>query len=343
MDPKRVPKTCVAQFSVLRKPLAYKQLDFYQTAVTQARTELLKVPPFSNFLAFQGPWMPEMDFVKPSFKIPNSKDTCVYIKSYPNKNELQLLTHSFDFGNKKSEPHQRLYIIFEMRVKSKFQLQKIKTESQDSKIVHTKVHSDYNLASGTLLENAENVIQTMDEDVTQANTDWYSALVTYCEQRQICNDNLLQIQPKPYQQTLPEQEHSPALIHCTEVLHLVNNRGQVKPNLQIQIKTAGGREVFHSPDTTGTPLTTPLKGPSSSPMIPPTDELTLQSQPQTLQPQLIGMTPEMIINILQQAQPAQPQVPMHLRLGPKTPPLEQQKQSVPPKKQKYQSGYRAEK
>ena len=217
------PETCLAQFSVFRKPLAYKQLDFYQAAVTQARTELLKVPPFSQFLAFQGPWMPEMEFAKPSFKIPNSKDTCVYIKSYPNKNELQLLTHSFDFGNEKTEPHQKLYIIFEMGLKSKFQLQKIKTQDQENKIAHTEVDSDFNSATQTLLENAENVMQTMDENVTQANTDWYSALVTYREQRQICTNNLLQVQPKPYQQTLPEQEHSPALVHCTEALHLVNN------------------------------------------------------------------------------------------------------------------------
>ena len=123
--------------------------------------------------------------------------------------------------------------------------------------------SNFNLATRTLLENAENAIQMMDEDVTQANTDWYSALVTYREQQKICNDHLLQIQPRPYQQSLTEQEHAPTLIHCTEVLHLVNNKGKVKPNLHIQIKPAGGWEVFHTPDTTGTPLTTPLEGPSA--------------------------------------------------------------------------------
>ena len=137
MDPKRVPKTCVTQFSVHRKPFAYKHLDFYQTAVTQAKTELLKVPPFSNLMALQGPWMPQWDFIKPSFKIPYSKDTCVYIKSYPNKNELLLVTHSFAFGTEKMDAHQRLYIILEVSLKSKYQLQKIKTESFDKKL-HTQ-------------------------------------------------------------------------------------------------------------------------------------------------------------------------------------------------------------
>ena len=45
---------------------------------------------------------------------------------------------------------------------------------------------------------------------------------------------------------------------------------------------------------------------------------------------------------MQQAQPVQPQVPMHLRLGPKTLPIEPEKPQVPPKKQRWQSGLRAE-
>ena len=344
MDPKRIPKTCITQFSVHRKPLGYKHLDFYETAVDQAKIELLKTPPFSNLVAFQGPWMPQIEFIKPSFKIPNSKDTCVYIKSYPNLNELHLLQQSFDFGNGKVESYQKLYIILEVSIKTKFRLQKIKTEGPDDTVAHAAVDSDFNLASRTLLDNAEKVIHTMNENVTQANEDWYSALVTYREQRQICNNNLLQIQPRPYLQSLSEQEHAPALIHCTEVLHLVNNRGQVKPNLQIQIKTVGGREVFHTPDTTGTPLTTPLEGPSTFPLIPTGKEEPITTdQPPSTQTPLIGLTKEMLIDILQQAQPAQPQLPMHLRLGPKTPPPEPQTQNEPLKRRRGQSGQRADK
>ena len=338
IDPTRVPKTCVARFSVQRKPLAYKQADFYETAVNQARIELLKVPPFSNLVAIQGPWMPQLEFIKPSFKIPKTRDTCVYSKTYPNKNELLMITHSFDFGTEHTEPHQKLYIIFDVNLKSKFHLQKIKTEEPVNKITHTATDSEFNLATGTLIDNAEKVIQTMNVDISQANTDWYSALITYREQRQLDNTNLLQIHPRPYTQSLPEQEHAPALLRCTEARHLVNNKGQVKPNLQVQIKTTGGREVFHTPDTTGTPLATPQAMPSTESI---TDEMNPTAQTQAVQP-VFGLTQEMLMNIIQQTQPAQQaQIPMHLRLGPKTPPLAQTNPPGSPKKRRFQSGQRA--
>ena len=325
IDPTKVPKTCITQFSVHRKPLAYRQADFYTTAVDQARIELFKAPPFSSFLAFQGPWMPTIEFVKPAFKLPNTKDTCVFIKAHPTERQLMLLTHAHTFGNEKTEPHQKLYIIFDLVIKSKFQLEKVKTEIPEAISNTVATDSEYNLASRTLLENAEKVIPMLDENVAQAETEWYNALIVYKDQRQINPDNLVQIQPRPYQPALTVQDHAPALVHCTEVQHLVNNRGQVKPNLQIQIRAAGGREVFHTPDTTGTPLATPTETPTemSQPIaIPLQVEPIGQGQPPTIQPQIIGLTPEMLRSLMQQAQPAPVQVPMHLRLGPKTPPLE---------------------
>ena len=311
----------------------------------QARIELFKAPPFSSFLALQGPWMPTIEFVKPAFKLPNTKDTCVYIKSHPTERQLMLLTHSHNFGKENAEPHQRLYIIFDLVLKSKFQLEKVKTEIPEAISNTVATDSEYNLASRTLLENAEKVIPMLDENVAQAETEWYNALIVYKDQRQINPDNLVQIQPRPYQPALTVQDHAPALVHCTEVQHLVNNRGQVKPNLQIQIRAAGGREVFHTPDTTGTPLATPTETPTemAQPMaISLQSEPIIQGQPPTMQPQIIGLTPEMLRSLMQQAQPAPVQVPMHLRLGPKTPPLETEKPQIPPKRRRGQSGTRAE-
>ena len=345
MDPQKVPKTCITQFSVHRKPFGYRQADFYTTAVDQARIELFRSPPFAALSALQGPWMPTIGFVKPAFKLPNTKDTCVYIKSYPSQRELMLLSHSHDFGNEKTAPHQKLYIIFDLVLKSKFQLEKIKTETPEATPNTVATDCEYNLASRTLLENAEKVVPMLDENVTQAETEWYNALLTYKEQRQISPDNLVQIQPRPYQPALTVQDHAPALIHVTEVQHLVNNRGQVKPNLQIQIKTAGGREVFHTPDTTGTPLATPTEAPTETPqpvVVALQPESITQGQPHAMQPQIIGLTPEMLRTLMQQAQPAPAQVPMHLRLGPPTPPVKTEKPPLPPKKRRHQSGQRAE-
>ena len=345
----KTPKTCVAQFCIMRDPQAYEDTEFYKTTVTRAKEELKKVTPFSTLQSFQGPWMPEIKFQKPAFKYANTDITCAYFDTYPSMADIQFMMEPFEFGTAEKVPHYKFYIIFDCDISTKIQLQPIKLENTELPTKDAQTNSDFNEPTNTLIENAEKAISTMNVDVQRATSDWFNALVQYRDQKAaISPPEESTIRPQPYRQALPDEKHQqkPRL---TVVEH-------GKPNLQIQIKE-GTREVFHTPDTTGTPQ--PMVHEETFPMIGTLPNLTYHQQvqpqiPHQVAPQnAVPLTPHMFFNMCMQQQQPQPQMqqpqvqlqqqqqlPMHQRLGPRTPPISQTPPPLPPKKRPHPLGPR---
>jgi hypothetical protein len=114
-------------------------------------------------------------------------------------------------------------------------------------------------------------------------------------------------------------KHSPDVGLMQPTVIVDEKSGKEKPNFQIQITHHGDRAVSHTPDTTGTPATTP------STITPP----YISTAPTN--PALIQVDPNLLLQfVLQQQQQEQtdtttmieqkPTLPIRERLGPMTPP-----------------------
>ena len=351
MYPTKTPKTCVVQFCIMQDPQAYESMEFYKTTITKAKEELMKVTPFSALKRLQGPWLPEVKFVKPSFKYANTDSTCAYFATYPSKADIQFMMEPYIFGTEENAPHYKFFIIFDCDVSTKVQLQRIKEENTEPRTREACTETENNTAEQNLLDNANKAMNMMNSDIQKASSDWFSALVQYRDQKATSsNTDFTTIQPQQYNQALSVHDHFQPSIPA-----IIDNG---KPNLQIHLKT-GGREVFHTPDTTGTPQpayaeeifpitnTQHLMNPDYQPQLPP--PMHQQQTPQMA----TALTPHMFFNMcLQQQQPQmqiQPQVqllqppqqlPMHQRLGPRTPPVDETPPPLPPKKRPHPLGPR---
>ena len=295
MNPTKTPKTCVVQFCIMHDPQAYQGMEFYKTTITKAKEELMKVTPFSTLRRLQGPWMPEIKFLKPSFKYANTDSTC-YFQSYPSTFDIQFMMEPYTFGTEENAPQYKFFVIFDCDVSTKVQLQRIKLENTESPTKDAQTKTEEDTAERNLRENADRAMALMNSDIQKASSDWFSALVQYRDQKAaITTPHLTMIWPQPYNQVLPSDKHqqqpSPALI----------DNG--KPNLQIHIGT-GGREVFHTPDTTGTPQPTITE--DTFPMANTQNLMNPDYQPQMQQQQTpqntAALTPQLFFNMCMQQQ-----------------------------------------
>ena len=328
MIPAKTPKTCVAQFCKMRDPQAYEDMEFYKTTITRAREELLKMTPFSSLQSLRGTWVPEKKFVKPSYKYANSESTCAYFHTYPSEHDIQFMMEPFLFGTTQNEQHYKFFVIFDCELSTKIQLQRIKLENTELPTIDAHTDGPFTAMARYLLDNADKDINIMSTDIQKAKCDWFDALVTYCDSKEaFVNKGMAAVQPQPYRQALPDEQHIPV-----PRLTIIEPG---KPNLQIQIKP-GNREVFHAPDTTGTPQpiiimddTFPMNNivHSVSPNYPPQG---LPQTPQHTQPQNpVQLTPHMFFNMCMQQQQQQQQQPQLLIQQQEQPQLQIQQQQQP--------------
>ena len=360
----KTPKTCLAQFCIMRSTQAYENKEFYTTAVNRAKEELKKVTPFSTLQQFKGPWMPEIKFTKPSFKYANTDTTCAYFHTYPSYHDIQFMMEPFDFGKENTAPHYKFYIILECEITTKIQLQKIKLENTEQPFKHAQSDSDFNDVIRNLINNADKALSLLNSDVQRANSEWFGTLAQYRDQKAaLTTPDCPIIQPQPYRQSLPDDQHTPK--QGPAMLD------QGIPNLKIQI-TSGQREVFHTPDTTGTPQPPAIEEAFPINIVHNPMEQNYQQQqhlmPHLQQPQITPteetLTPRLFFNMMvqqrQQQQQQQPQLqmqqqiqhqpiqvppqqlPIHQRLGPQTPPVSTTPPPLPPKKRVHHSGNREE-
>ena len=322
VDSRKIPKTCITQFVLNRSPLAYLNIDFYKATVTAAKNNLMTAAPFNAFNQLRGPWMPTLEFRNPMFKFPETEHKCFMLKSYPTDHDLMLIPEPYRFTTTQNpaNEYQKMYVIFECGFHQKMQLQPIKTEQQETLKKHVGLEGDYNTPTNNLLHNADKALNMLDKDIQQARTEWINALTTYKnELSQVQVNALTQIQPQPYQQSLSDEAHIVTNeTSQTRIPLIVTKTGQAKPNLQVQLKRTGEREVHHTPDTTGTPVSAPTEGPSA-PQIQPVQMEQLFGQPLTAP--MVTMTPDLFFNIIMQQQRQLAPISAHQRLGPKTPPM----------------------
>ena len=171
MNMAKTQKTCAAQFSLMREIQAYEEAEFYTTKVTRAKEELGKVTPFSTLQCFQGPWMPEIKFQKPSFNYANSEGTCAYFPSFPSFHDIQFMMEPFNYDTKTNAPHFKFYVIFDCKITTKMQLEKIKLENTKAPTKEAQVQSDFNQLAQILVGNAEKAMNTRNTDIQKANSD----------------------------------------------------------------------------------------------------------------------------------------------------------------------------
>ncbi len=241
---------------------------------------------------------------------------------------------------------------------TKIQLQRIKSEDIESVAKDTHINGPFTAVAKRVIDEADRAIDMMSTDIQKAKCNWFDALIAYRDTREaFLNRDIAAMQLPPYQQELPEDQN----ITTPRLTIIEPNR----PNLQIQIKP-GGREVFHTPDTTGTPqpmIATDNPFPMDDivhPVSPnyPSSGLTHippHTQPQNPVPisphiffnmcmeqkQHQQQQPQLLMQEQQQLQINQQQLPMHQRLGPRTPPiLQTPPPPLPPKKRPHPLGPR---
>ena len=313
VDTTKMPKTCITQFSLNRSPNAFRNTEFYKAIAKDARTHLALAAPFPAYTQVESPVLPVPEFRYPMFKFAKTETTCFTLKSYPSEVEIGWLPepHKFVEGHIIS---QRLYVIFECVYKSKFAYTKIKKEPEEPLTRSDGTNHDMNKRTTHLIEEAERITELLLKDSLKAKSDWMTLLyryhvLRYRETDTFDTDNNPQTDISDHSSTIEPMQPTVIVDEKTR---------KEKPNFQIQITHHGDRAVSHTPDTTGTPATTP------STNIPP----YISAAPTN--PALIQVDPNLLLQFVLQQQQEQtdttamieqkPTLPIRERLGPMTPP-----------------------
>jgi hypothetical protein len=147
---------------------------------------------------------------------------------------------------------------------------------------------DLNKRTTLLIKEAERITDLLAVNTVQAKLDWIALLYQYQQLR--APGETIPIMEEPITE-LPNQPTDVGIIQPTVIMD--EKTGKEKPNLQIQITHHGDRAVSHTPDTTGTPATTP------SPIIPP----YISTAPTN--PALIHVDPNLLLEFVLQRQQQQ--------------------------------------
>jgi len=313
VDTTKMPKTCITQFSLNRSPNAFRNMEFYKAIVKDARAHLALAAPFPAYTQVETPFLPSPEYRYPMFKFAKTETTCFTLKSYPSEVEIGWLPepHKFVEGHITS---QRLYVIFECVFKQKYTYTKIKQEPEESPTKTEGTNHDLNKRTTHLIKEAERISDLLEADPMQAKLDWLALLYQYQQMR--ATGETVQAIETPMTE-LSHQHTDVGILQPTVILD--EKTGREKPNLQIQITHHGDRAVSHTPDTTGTPATTPNL------TIPP----YISAAPTN--PALIHVDPDLLLEYVLQRKQQQketatvtteqkPTLPIKDRLGPMTPP-----------------------
>jgi hypothetical protein len=270
--------------------------------------------PFPAYTQVETPFLPSPEFRYPMFKFAKTETTCFTLKSYPSEVEIGWLPepHKFVEGHIISQP---LYVIFECVFKQKYTYTKVKQEPEESLTKTEGTNHDMNKRTTRLIEEAERITELFLKDSLKAKSDWMVLLYQYHLLRTTGSDtHVMDNNPAT------DLSNHPTDVGIIQPTVIVDEKtGKEKPNLQIQIIHQGNRAVTHTPDTTGTPTTTP------NTIIP----LYISVAPTN--PALIQVDPNLLLEFVLQRQQQQkdttmamteqkPTLPIKECLGPMTPP-----------------------
>jgi hypothetical protein len=287
IDTIKMPKTCITQFSLNWSPNAFRNTEFYKAIVKDARAHLALAAPLPAYTQVETPFLPSPEYRYPMFKFAKTETTCFTLKSYPSEVEIGWLPepHKFVEGHITS---QRLYVIFECVFKQKYTYTKIKQEPEESPTKTEGTNHDLNKRTTHLIKEAERIADLLAADPMQAKLDWLALLYQY-QQLRATGETI-----PAMEELITELSNQPTDVGIIQPTVILDEKtGKEKPNLQIQITHHGDRAVSHTPDTTGTPATTP------SLTIPP----YISAAPTN--PSLIHVDPNLLLEYVLQRQQQQ--------------------------------------